>query len=112
MFWRALITVLLNVELLILKSYEFDNDEHFNKLPDLSSKICPEFAVDFSLAQNYDAVTTVEASGTTTACQSAILVADDVTVFLENISGNANMMKGLSKVASLSLSVQAYEKSF
>lgn len=57
-----------------------------------------DLAADFYLAQNNDVVTTVEASDTTTACQSFIFVADSFTVVMKSISGNPSM--SLSKVTS------------
>lgn len=57
-----------------------------------------DFAADFYLAQNSDAITTVEASDTTTACQSVIFVTDSFTVVMKSISGNPSMR--LSKVTS------------
>ena len=57
-----------------------------------------DFAADFCLAQNNDAVTTVKASDTTTACQSVIFVADSFTVVMKSISGSPSIR--LSKVTS------------
>ena len=57
-----------------------------------------DFAADFYLAPNNDAVTTAEASDTATACQSVIFVAGSFTVVMKSISGNPSMR--LSKVTS------------
>ena len=60
----------------------------------------PDFAVDFDLPQNDDAVTKVEVSDTTAAYQSVIFVAGNLTVFMKSIFGKPNMRKRLSKITS------------